>query len=59
MMLTAGESPIWLAQQMGHTDLTMISRTYGRWMSDAVPDAGRKAEALFAKKAAVKLPKAG
>jgi len=27
MMLTAGESPVWLAQQMGHSDFTMIART--------------------------------
>jgi hypothetical protein len=39
-MLTAGESPVWLAQQMGHSDFTMIARTYGRWITDAVPDAG-------------------
>jgi len=47
MMLTCGESPVWLAQQMGHSDFTMIARTYGRWIPDAVPDAGGKAEALF------------
>jgi integrase len=51
MMLTAGESPVWLAQQMGHSDFTMIARTYGRWIPDAVPDAGGKAEALFGSKA--------
>jgi len=50
MMLTAGESPVWLAQQMGHSDFTMIARTYGRWIPDAVPDAGGKAEALFGSK---------
>ncbi len=49
MMLTAGESPVWVAQQMGHSDLTMISRRYGRWMSDAAPEAGSKAVMLFGK----------
>jgi integrase len=47
MMLTAGESPVWLAQQMGHSDLTMISRTYGRWITDAAPEAGNRAVEMF------------
>jgi integrase len=47
MMLTAGESPMWVAQQMGHRDWGMIRRIYGRWISDAQPDAGLRAEALF------------
>jgi integrase len=59
MMLTAGESPIWLAGQMGHSDTTMIFRNYGRWIPDAVPDAGNKAVEMFAptsaKQAAKKL----
>ena len=50
MMLTAGESPIWLASQMGHADTTMIFRNYGRWIPDAVPEAGNKAVEMFAKK---------
>ena len=48
MMLTAGESPMWVANQMGHADWGMIRRTYGRWIPDATPDAGLKAVALFA-----------
>lgn len=59
MMLTAGESPIWLAAQMGHSDTTMIFRNYGRWIPDAVPEAGNKAVEMFAaikpKKAVIKL----
>lgn len=47
MMLTAGESPMWVAQQMGHKDWTMIARVYGKWIKSAVPDAGDKAVALF------------
>lgn len=47
MMLSAGESPMWVAQQMGHADWTMIARVYGRWIPDAVPDAGQKAVATF------------
>ncbi len=47
MMLSAGEHPMWVAGQMGHTDWTMIARVYGRWMPDADTLAGSKAEALF------------
>jgi len=50
MMLTAGESPVWLANQMGHSDLTMIARTYGRWIDDAAPTAGSKAVKMFRQK---------
>ncbi|WP_433693998.1 Arm DNA-binding domain-containing protein [Herbaspirillum seropedicae] len=49
MMLTAGESPMWVAQQMGHKDWTMIARVYGRWIKDAIPHAGDKAVSLFYK----------
>ncbi|WP_235515261.1 site-specific integrase [Achromobacter sp. Root83] len=46
MMLSAGEHPMWVVNQMGHADWGMIRRVYGRWMPDAAPDAGSKAEAL-------------
>lgn len=59
MMLSAGESPLWVASQMGHSDLSMISRIYGRWIKDSAPEAGAKAVELFsqlpAKNAALKL----
>lgn len=47
MMLSAGEHPMWVAQQMGHSDWAMIRKIYGKWMPDASPDAGAKAEAIF------------
>lgn len=47
MMLSAGEHPMWVAQQMGHADWAMIRRVYGRFMPEAAPEAGGKAEALF------------
>lgn len=47
MMLSAGESPMWVAQQMGHSSWLMIGRIYGRWIPDAAPEAGLKAVALF------------
>ncbi len=49
MMLTAGESPMWVAQQMGHKDWTMIARVYGKWIKDAQPEAGNKAVAMFSR----------
>ena len=47
MMLSAGEHPMWVAKQMGHTDWTMIARVYGRWMPHADAKAGEKAELAF------------
>lgn len=44
MMLSAGEHPMWVAKQMGHTDWTMIARVYGRWMPSADLSAGSRAE---------------
>ncbi|MBO0369254.1 site-specific integrase [Pseudomonas putida] len=44
MMLSAGEHPMWVAKQMGHSDWTMIARVYGRWMPSADQEAGSKAE---------------
>ena len=40
--LSRGENPMWVAQQMGHKDWGMIRKVYGRWISDADPDAGSK-----------------
>lgn len=51
MMLSAGESPIWLAQQMGHSDTAMIFRHYGRWIETADADSGQKAVAMFSAQA--------
>lgn len=47
MMLSAGEHPMWVAQQMGHADWTMIARIYGRWMPAADTTAGSRAESKF------------
>lgn len=51
MMLSAGESPMWVADQMGHGDWTMIARIYGRWIPEVAPDAGNKAVEIFARPA--------
>ncbi|WP_416364989.1 Arm DNA-binding domain-containing protein [Pseudomonas sp. NFX183] len=47
MMLSAGEHPMWVAKQMGHSDWTMIARVYGRWMPSADSSAGTRAESLW------------
>jgi integrase len=47
MMLSAGEHPMWVAQQMGHSDWAMIRKTYGRWMPDTETDSGGRAVATF------------
>lgn len=38
---------MWLAQQMGHKDPTMIVRVCGKWIKDAMPDGGHKAVEMF------------
>lgn len=48
MMLSAGEHPMWVSEQMGHRDWTMIARVYGRWMPSADAEAGNRAVEKFA-----------
>jgi len=47
MMLSSGEPPTWVASQMGHADLGMLFRVYGRWLPDAAPEAGKLAVKRF------------
>lgn len=42
MTLMAGESPQWVAAQMGHTDWTFTARVYYRWIPKDAGDAGQK-----------------
>jgi integrase len=42
MTLMAGESPQWVAAQMGHTDWTFTARVYYRWIPKDAGDAGKK-----------------
>lgn len=42
MLLSAGENPMWVAQQMGHADWGMIRKCYGRWIPDADKTAGSR-----------------
>jgi len=59
MMLSAGEHPMWVAQQMGHADWAMIRKTYGRWMPDTEVDSGGKAVSTFWSRDAGSIPEAG
>lgn len=34
-MLSAGENPLYVAQQMGHADWSMLVKVYGRWIPTA------------------------
>jgi integrase len=47
MMLSAGENPMWVAQQMGHSDWSMIRRVYGRWMPEENDLSGGMAVSRF------------
>ncbi|MGB5180107.1 MAG: DUF3596 domain-containing protein [Gammaproteobacteria bacterium] len=42
MTLMAGESPQWVAAQMGHKDWTFTARVYYRWIPKDAGDAGKK-----------------
>ena len=55
MMLSAGENPAWIVGQMGHSDLYMVFRVYGKWIKDADPQAGLKSVEMFNKNAGKKL----
>lgn len=60
MMLSAGEHPMWVAKQMGHSNWVITARIYARWMPSADAEAGGKAVAKFgAANAVEKLPKVG
>jgi len=40
MLLSAGENPWWVAEQMGHETTEMIMRHYGRWIPDRSKKSG-------------------
>jgi integrase len=46
-LLSSGENPLWVAQQMGHKDWGMIRKRYGRWIADVDESAGCKAIKYF------------
>jgi integrase len=48
-MLSAGENPLWVAQQMGHRDWGMIHKIYGRWIPTVDPTAGSKGALVWSR----------
>lgn len=46
-LLSLGENPMWVAQQMGHKDWGMIRKRYGRWIPEVDSSAGSKVLALW------------
>lgn len=45
--LSAGENPLWVARQMGHRDVLMVLRVYGRWIPEQDPLAGSRVLGLW------------
>lgn len=50
--LSSGENPLWVASQMGHRDVTMIFKVYGKYMPNMNPEAGQKMTASRGKRRA-------
>lgn len=46
--LSSGENPLWVAKQMGHSDVTMVFKVYGKYMPNMNPEAGQKMLAVKA-----------
>lgn len=47
LLLAAGESPEWIANQMGHTTATMLFRVYSRYVPNLMRRDGTAFEALL------------
>jgi integrase len=47
-LLMLGANPLYVATQMGHTDTTMVMRTYGKWIGAGLDeDRRRRLEGIF------------
>jgi integrase len=42
MMLSQGENIMWVSKQLGHVDVEMVIKTYGRWIPDQSTKSGYK-----------------
>lgn len=49
-MISSGENIHFVARQLGHKDVTVLLRTYGRWIPEIDPSAGSRAEELAQKR---------
>jgi integrase len=47
MMLMGGESVMWVAAQMGHTNWALTAARYSRWIRSDMPNAGAQAAAMW------------
>ncbi len=47
MWLTAGENPLWVARQLGHSNVEMLFRVYARWVKDVTRNDGSAFERLL------------
>lgn len=54
MMLSSGEPLAWVSDQMGHSSVLVTAKVYARWIPEADPTAGSRAEAMFASNANIK-----
>jgi integrase len=45
--LSAGENVFWVAEQLGHRDPHITAKVYARFIPSILPDAGKKAEAVW------------
>lgn len=46
VMLSSGENPLYVAEQMGHADWSMLIKVYGRWMKGVDHLAGQRAATI-------------
>jgi len=46
-MLSAGEHPVWISNQMGHSNTSMMFQRYARWVPEMFPHAGEKIRELW------------
>lgn len=47
LWLTAGENPLWIARQLGHSNVEMLFRVYARWVKDVTRNDGSAFERLL------------
>lgn len=51
LWLSAGENPLWIARQLGHSSVEMLFRVYARWVKDVTRNDGSAFEKLLAAEA--------
>jgi integrase len=57
--LAAGENPLWIARQMGHTSTEMLFKVYGRFVPNLTRQDGSAFERLLLQSGAITPPKVG